>query len=177
MVRKELAVPVGTNTSHSHRSGGKVKPCPFSSTGLLFPQAAAGWSKFLDGFLKQDSKGRPIPQLQPLLIHCWRLWGVGTSGGTILHLFFNWEVEKSKPEHVMQTPPPHTPPCIFSRRLELPPMHSLITYVWKGSRLGNFSWSSSSLRVVFASQGRVWLQQQGRTCLYSNSSSLQFFTG
>lgn len=76
-------------------------------------------------------------------------------------------MEKSEPEHVRQTPPPHAPPCIFSRRLELTPMHSLITYVWKGSRLGNLIWSS--LRVVFASQGR--------TCLYPNSSSLQLFTG
>lgn len=42
MVRKELAEPAGTNTSHSHRSGGKVKLCPFPSTELLFPQAAAG---------------------------------------------------------------------------------------------------------------------------------------
>lgn len=37
---------------------------------------------------------------------------LGYRGGTILHLFINWEVEKPKPERVMQTPPPHTPPSV-----------------------------------------------------------------
>lgn len=39
MMRKELAVPVGTNTSRSHRSGGKIKLCPLSLQNYFSPSS------------------------------------------------------------------------------------------------------------------------------------------
>lgn len=53
MMRKELAVPVGTNTSHSHRSGGKIKLHPPSLQNYFSPSSFEV-IKFLIFFLKQD---------------------------------------------------------------------------------------------------------------------------
>lgn len=134
VMRKELVVLVGTNAALLYMSGEK----------LHLPHSHSR-RKFLDGSEKQDSKKRPICLKSPahrnssllLSLTCdfvhRRFWRQ-----IFTFAYINRQVKKSKAEHTMQaplhTPLRPSPPGGWSSLH----IHSLITHVWKGSRLENF---------------------------------------
>lgn len=169
MMRKELAEPVGTNTSHSHKSGGKIKLCPLSVQNYFPPSSFR--MKQTSECLPEAGQQRETHPITPASSHppvvtlrCRGFWR---------HTFYICLLTEKWKSLNQNTEWCKLPSMHLSQKAGADSHPQLDG--WKGSRLGNFSWSS--LRVVFASQGRVWLQQQGRTCLYSNSSSLQWFPG
>lgn len=108
-------VQTGANADLLHRSGHKIKLSPLPLQDIFPPNSfkmkqVPGWlheaGQQEETHLSQDTN---IPWVQPLVVHRSRLWGVGSSGGRFLCLFINWQEKKTKAEHMMQTPPPHTP--------------------------------------------------------------------